>query len=171
MKILHATIIFTLAFFLFNSFAIAHGMTEEEKTVEEIMSEIMSKQNVTSANQVDCKKISDVNFEDLGDAVMQRMVGSQELHDQMDLMMGGEGSVSLMQMHVAIGRNWLGCVAFSGMMGEVNFMPMMMRMMGNYYPGYFVGYNSLLIFSATGWLISAILMILILTGKVKLRKK
>lgn len=135
---------------LLSSIVFAH---EEIRTPDEIASEILAKQNITDVNKIDCSKVSNEDFELLGDAVMERMAGDHELHEQMDTMMGGEGSVSLAQMHIAMGSNWLGCnKGMAGMM-NVNTMPMMMRMMGSYYPAYYTGYDSILLAAIMGWVL------------------
>ena len=130
----------------------------------------MAEKNVTSIDEIDCNKISDADFEELGDALMEKMAGSHELHEQMDVMMGGEGSESLRQMHITMGRNWLECDGMTGSM----MMPMMMRMMGNSYPAYYTSYNTLLGFTIVGWGLSAMLIILlvfVVTGRIKVQKR
>lgn len=148
----------------------ALAAAETPKSVEEVLSGIMAKQDMGSASLIDCGKVSESDFEELGDAVMERMAGSSELHERMDAMMGGEGSESLKQMHVIMGRNWLGCggsVGFGGIMGGGmmgfgaggGMMPLMMGMMGNYYPAYYAGYDAILAFGAFGWILFISLLI------------
>lgn len=136
--------------------ALAHEM-ELIQPPEDVVNSILAKQGISDVKQVDCSKVSDKDFEELGEAVMERMAGSHELHEQMDVMMGGEGSASLQQMHIAMGQNWLGCQSLqgAGMMGmmNANMMPMMMRMMGNYYPAYYSGYDVALILGIAGWIL------------------
>ncbi len=142
-------------------------------SVEDMMDSMMMSQNVNDIKNLDCSKIPDSEFEELGDATMERMVGGSELHEQMDTMMGGEGSASLTQMHIIMGKNWLSCTSLQGMMGS-NMMPMMMRMMGNYYPSYYTGYNAALIFAILGWGLAVVLiviLVLILTGNIKIKKR
>ncbi len=150
----------------------------EIASVEDVMNSMMKNQAITDVKQLDCSKISNLEFESLGDAVMEKMAGSHELHEQMDAMMGGESSESLRQMHIVMGQNWLNCgvqgmMATGGMMGGY-MMPMMMRMMGNYYPGYYNRYDSTLIFGIVGWvlfIVSLVVLILVFTGTVKIRKR
>ena len=133
----------------------------------------MLKQGVSDVKQIDCKKISDSEFEQLGDAVMERMAGSHEFHEQMDEMMGGEGSASLQSMHIFMGANWLGC-GDGSTTGRGMMMPMMMRMMGNYYPAYYTGYSSLLNWTFAGWFLAVvfgIVLFLVWTGMIRLHKK
>ncbi len=149
----------------------ALAAAETPKSVEEVLDSIIAKQDAASISRIDCGKISESDFEELGDAVMERMAGSSELHERMDAMMGGEGSESLKQMHIIMGENWLGCgssAGFGGMMGGGmmgfglgygGMMPIMMRMMGNYYPAYYAGYDSILVFGAAGWILFISLLI------------
>lgn len=100
----------------------------ETESVDSIMNRMMTNQGVNDINKIECGKISDHEFEELGDAVMDRMLNDIELHERMDNMMGGEGSESLRQMHIAMGKSWSDCGGTS--MGM--FMPMMGGMMNPY---------------------------------------
>lgn len=138
---------YVVSVLLLASVAFAHM---EAHTPGEVMGEMMGKQGVAEAGQLDCSRISDMDFEVLGDSLMEKMAGSEELHKQMDAMMGAEGSG---QMHIAMGRNWLGCNPVSGSSGMMSMMPMMMRMMGNYYPGYYSRYDFTLLLAVSGWVL------------------
>ena len=77
---------------------------------------ILKSQNINSLDQLDCKKVSNDLFENIGDAWMDIRIHNESAHERMDQMMGGEGSESLKQMHINMGRNYLGCSDnFSGM--------------------------------------------------------
>jgi len=138
------------------SLSFAH---EEIQSPDEIINSMMSAQGISQIGQLDCTKLTDEQFEILGDAIMEKMSGSHELHEQMGTMMGGEGSASLQSMHIALGGNWLGCTSgmAGGMMGTsaANMMPMMMRMMGNYYPAYYNSFDTILIVAIVGWIMFA----------------
>ncbi|MBI2543260.1 MAG: hypothetical protein HYW24_03680 [Candidatus Aenigmarchaeota archaeon] len=136
----------------------------EIESVDSIMDRMMSSQNVSQATNIDCIKIPDHEFEELGDSAMDKIVGDAKLHEQMDIMMGGEGSESLKQMHIVMGKNWLGCDGFQGMMGT-RMMPMMMRMMGNYYPAYYSGYSVILLIGILGWILFFVTLIFALARK------
>ncbi len=81
---------------------------------------IYQSQNVASQNQVDCSKVTQTQFENLGDAVMGSGITEQQ-HQAMEQGMGGEGSATLSQVHIAMGERFLGCPVNSnygfGMMG------------------------------------------------------
>lgn len=89
-------------------------------TPQEVLQEITQAQGVSSVSQVDCAKVADSQLEELGDAWMEQ-IHPGETHDYMDQMMGGEGSESLRQAHIQMGRNYLGCGTYGnygyGMMG------------------------------------------------------
>jgi hypothetical protein len=81
------------------------GHTE---SIETILQELLTKQNVDTIQKLDCKKIGDDDLDHLGDAVMEQQHPGAA-HEAMDRMMGGEGSESLRQMHINIGSSYLGC--------------------------------------------------------------
>ncbi len=134
----------------------AHG-----PSTEEIMNNMMQAQNVSDLDDLDCSKVAISQMEFLGDAVMERMIGSDEFHEQMDVMMGGEGSESLGRIHFSIGSNWLGCdnTGNNMMTGSSMMGPMMMRMMGNYYPAYYNGFDSVLVLGLIGWILFVVILI------------
>lgn len=104
--------------------------------VEEALKPILEAQSVGDISKIDCKKISDENLETLGDAAMEKMLGSSEQHEIMDKMMGGEGSDSLKAMHKNIGLRYLGC----GNRSNLNNLKYGNPMMGNF------GFNNMM-----GW--------------------
>ena len=54
-------------------------------------------------SKVSCNDLSDEQLEMIGDYLMEQMHPG-EAHEVMDKMMGGEGSESLRQMHIAIAK-------------------------------------------------------------------
>ncbi len=183
-------IIFTLIFSVFalgqvkQAYAQAGSMMGSQATstpaqgamqtasVETVLQDILSKQKVSTIQQLDLSKISDDDWEKLGDAVMEQAHPGQA-HEVMDQMMGGEGSSTLRQMHINMGKAYLGYGNNGyGMMGG-GFMGMMSGggMMGfganqafqGQYPangyGSMMGYNSY--FGANNVLMSIALVALI----------
>lgn len=72
---------------------------------------------------IDCSKVTDDQFEKLGDEYMDVMLFNDAQHEAMDRMMGGEGSASLRQAHINMGRSYLGC--WSNYTSGPIYMPMM----------------------------------------------
>ena len=96
---------------------------EHLESIETILQDILSSQNVSTVQQLDCSKVSDSDLERLGDSVMEQNHPGAA-HEAMDQMMGGEGSDSLRQMHINMGNSYLGCgnnygYGMMGMMGAV----------------------------------------------------
>lgn len=77
------------------------------QSVETVLQDILKSQNVTTVQKLDLSKISDDNWEKLGDAVME-VQHPGKAHEVMDQMMGGEGSKSLRQIHINMGKAYLG---------------------------------------------------------------
>lgn len=95
----------------------------QDANVNAALQDIQKSQNVTSQSQLDCSKVSDDQFEKLGDAYMEAVHPGQA-HNYMDQMMGGEGSATLRQAHINMGRSYLGCWS------SYNATPLTMPMMG-----------------------------------------
>lgn len=108
-------------------------------------SRIMADQSVSQVSSIDCDKVSDEQFKELGEAFMSLRHPEEEEHEAMDAMMGGDGSETLRLMHVNMGKASIGCGEFGGfgMMGGN-----MMGFQGDYsalskqagYPKVFQGY-------------------------------
>lgn len=77
------------------------------ESVEAVLQDILNKQSALTVQQLDLSKVSDEEWERLGDAVMELQHPGQA-HEAMDRMMGGEGSESLRQMHINMGQAYLG---------------------------------------------------------------
>ncbi|MBU1197976.1 SHOCT domain-containing protein [Candidatus Micrarchaeota archaeon] len=80
---------------------------------------------------VNCDRLSDEQLEAIGDYYMEQMHPG-ESHKAMDETMGGEGSVSLRQMHIQMARMmYCGGSGMMGSGGTMGMMPMMNMMDGN----------------------------------------
>jgi len=99
-------------------------------SVDTVLADILKKQNVTTVQKLDLSKISDDEWEKLGDSAMELQHPGQ-VHEIMDQMMGGEGSQSLRQVHINMGKAYLGFggnygygMMGGGMMGNFGSNPM-----------------------------------------------
>lgn len=120
-KILMIAVILTV---VLSAATVAYADDMQLKSVDTILTEIQQEQSVTSADQINPDKVSQAALEELGDSVMEAMIGNPDTHEQMDLRLGGEGSASLAAFHTRLGYNYLvgypnGMMSLmtSGMMG------------------------------------------------------
>jgi len=138
----------------------------EMKSIDTIMSEIRIEQGVQDNKQINLNRVSQTKLEELGDSVMEAMIGNSEVHEQMDLRHGGEGSASLTALHIRIGYNYLvgypdGMMTLmsSGMMGSNKpwnaNRPNGWGMMG------YSGYHGIMGYLGWGGMIIGILIIII----------
>lgn len=154
----------TIAVALIFSQSPAFADSEQNKSVNTILDSIRQSQKIDKNSDIDCGKIANEQFEELGDAVMNVMHPDEDQHRLMDQMMGGEGSESLEAMHIAMGRKYLGCWSGDfqnvyGMMGGAGMMNGNIfngsGMMGNF--GYMMG---------SGWLTMVLFWIVLIASIV-----
>ena len=105
---------------------LAQNNDGHNRSIADVIGEIIESQSVSSQGDIRCDDVTDDQFEELGDAVMQAMIGDDQQHELMDNMMGGEGSESLRSMHIAMGQRYLGCA--QGTYGTMGMMGGMMSM-------------------------------------------
>lgn len=138
------TFIFILLLAIFPTVAAA-GEDNHNRSIDQVLAEIIQTQNVSSLREIDCESVTDNEFENLGEVVMGVLHPDSKQHKLMDQMMGGEGSESLRAMHINMGQNYLDCGSGGfGMMscastmggGMMNSMGIMGggRMMGDFFP-------------------------------------
>jgi len=99
------------------------------KSLEAVLEEIRADQSIGGREPIDCAKVTDEQFEALGEAFMSIMHPDPEEHEIMDRMMGGEGSSILRTTHRIMGARYLGCYT-GGVPADVTGM-----MMGGMGPG------------------------------------
>lgn len=191
--------LFVAGFFILTSTASAHmGMMDgysqqyekntlspaQTKEINDVLQNIYKTQNIDSQTKIDCSKVTDDQFENLGDAYMNVMLLNQQQHEAMDNMMGGEGSATLKQAHINMGRSYLGC--WSNYDSGPVYMPMMggFGMMGgsgsygNYYaPSGMMGWSGMMggYYGGFGWVTMVLVWTLLVLGIIAtvkwLRKK
>ncbi len=93
-------------------------------TIDSATQDIYKSQGVDTLSKINCSKITDSQFQTLGDAYMGNGITEQQ-HTAMENMMGGDGSPTVNQAHINMGRAYLGCWA------NYNSAPSTMGMMGN----------------------------------------
>ena len=87
------------------------------ETVEDVLSDILPRTGKSDLSQLSCNLVDELEFERLGDALMEQNHPGRA-HTIMDQMMGGEGSDSLREMHIQMGKNYLGCGTTAGLIGS-----------------------------------------------------
>jgi putative membrane protein len=127
--------LFLVSFLMITVFSInAHG--ESLRSIDTILTEIRQEQNISSTESIDILKVSLAHLEELGDSVMEEVIGNSTLHERMDNVLGGEGSKSLTNTHLRVGYNYLagipitmmtfmgvgGMMAYGGMMGGYGYL-------------------------------------------------
>jgi len=83
------------------------AMAMEPRTVDVIVADIEKQQTVTALDKVAIEKVAPALVEELGDAVMDVMIGNSAMHDRMDRMIGGDGSPQLNAFHTDLGQQYL----------------------------------------------------------------
>lgn len=83
-------------------------VVDGHEELEVVIGELVDKYEVETVSDLDCELVSDEDMVRLGDAVMERMHPG-ERHEEMDRMMGGEESEGWWNVHLQMGRNYLGC--------------------------------------------------------------
>jgi hypothetical protein len=129
------SLLFATGFFLVVAPAFAQGSmmmgntatTTQQTTspaIDAALQDIYKTQSISSQSQIICSKVTDNQYEKLGDASMGAGITEQQ-HTVMENMMGGEGSATVKQAHINMGRSYLGCWAnynsapSMGMMGNI----------------------------------------------------
>ena len=154
-----------------------------EASLDDVLAEILSSQQVESTDQMDCGNVLDDQFERLGDAWMETMHPGKS-HEYMERMMarlsaldslagedsgqarlpalersdsgqGGEDSASLRSSHITMGQRYLGCR--NDLRGR-GWHTSMMGMMGGW-GGYGGSMTGLWFFWLVSWVLVNILLI------------
>lgn len=108
---------------------VIESVSEHSDSVETVLADILKEHGVSTVAKLDIKKVSEDQWERLGDAVME-IHHPGAAHETMDRMMGGEGSDSLRQMHINMGKSYLGYGKGSGVGSMTPFHQGYTRHMG-----------------------------------------
>lgn len=124
--------------------------------------------------QLECRNLTDDNFEALGEYFMGQRLGSS--HEAMNTMMEKmTGQTGEQQMHIVMGKRLSGCEpAVSYPNSGFGFMPMMWMMKGGGNPMMGYGWNNMMggwgSFGVLGWVFMILFWALIILGIVALVK-
>jgi len=165
-KLFISTALIVFIVMSFSILAIAADMAP--KSIDTVLSEIRQEQGISSTDTIDVDKVSAAKLEELGDSVMEVMIGNSAMHEQMDARLGGEGSASLTAFHKKLGYNYLS--------GYPNGMMNLMSggMMSTYQSGMMGYFNQGSMMGSFGWgglifgflFLVALIVIIILTIKL-----
>jgi len=126
------------------------------------------------AKQLECKNLTDDNYEVLGEYFMGQSIGNTQRHalmnQMMTNMMGEEGEK---QMHITMGKRFSGCDTNASFPSGYGFMPMMWMMGGGGNPMMvYGGWNNMMGgwngFGILGWIPMLLFWILLILGVVAL---
>lgn len=159
---------------------------DQSSTIDTFLQDIYTTQKTKDQSKISCAKVTDDQFEKLGDAVMGYGTTEQE-HTSMENMMGGEGSATLKQSHINMGRSYLGCwsnynsspvtmmkyplnnTESSSYAQYPNSYPNYLNMMGR---GNYLGYGMMGSYNGWGGVLTMVLVwILLILGIVFIIKK
>ena len=87
---------------------------QSQQELQKQVNAVLTSQHISSLDKINCQKVTNDQFENLGDASMGVMAGNEQNHSRMEQRMGGEGSESLKQVHIQMGENYLGCQTNKG---------------------------------------------------------
>lgn len=130
--------------------------TEVHENLESYLPIFLKEYDAENLEDIDCSEVMNSDFERLGDSLMETNHPG-EAHEEMDEMMGGEGSENLQQMHINMGKNYLNCGdndIYGGMMNGG-------KMVGSYSGTYKVNRPLTWIWIVNSLLFSVLLLVLI----------
>lgn len=120
---------------------------DQQKALDNATNSVLKSQNVASISQLSCSKISQDQFEKVGDAWMGVMAGSEQNHSLIEQRMGGEGSQMLRRAHIQMGERYLGC---STSANQNSWMNVMYGRGGEFFPMMGWGYGNMMA-GSFGW--------------------
>jgi len=117
--------LFFTMFFCILSLIVINSQSMDIRSVDTILSEIRKEQGLKGNEKINPDKVSEQKLEELGDSLMEIMIGNHEEHERMDNMMGGDGSKSLNAMHSSIAYRYLSGIPVGMMGGMMGYNGMM----------------------------------------------
>lgn len=106
MKKIIATMVM-LVFLMASITSVYADSTSDIKSIDTVISDIRAELNIKTTDPINPEKVNNALLEQLGDSVMEAMIGNHDLHEQMDARMGGDGSATLTSMHIRMGYEYL----------------------------------------------------------------
>ena len=107
--------------------------------MDTVMGELFFEQKITEIEQINCNQVSLEQYLQVGEAYIGVMVPNKGQHELMDKMMGGEGSDSLKNYQVYMGKQYLGCSEGGAVMPLANMMNLTTNQS---WPEQMMGFNS-----------------------------
>ena len=167
--------ILLIAFTLFAWGFVTHadsGVEGEKhgKSLEVVLQEIRESQGIGEKDRIDCNRVTDQQFEELGEALMSMIHPDPEEHEMLDRMMGGEGSPMLSTMHRMMAARYLGCYyggMMEGMMGRSMMKGPPYSRWGGHGGMMGFGYGGLLMWATLLILIGVVVYFVIQSAKTK----
>lgn len=154
--------------------AAALAVEQGPRSVNAVLLDIEQEQGVKTQQDIVASKVSGTLLEELGDSVMESMIGNSAQHDQIDARLGGDGSATLTRFHKQLGYDYLtgNRAGIMGLMMSAMRGGMMGGMMGYRGPGSNpVFYGWIWIVNAVLFLILLILLIILLTRTRRQRRQ
>jgi len=149
-----------IVFFIISIALMSFSDEMQLSSIDSILVEIRKEQGLNVNAKINPDKVSEKNLEELGDSVMEAMIGNHAEHERMDQMMGGDGSPALKAMHSSLAYRYLSGVpiewmGYGGMMNGNNRggIPMMSNN----------GFG-MMNWGWGGWIIGIIVFVIILIG-------
>ena len=101
----------------------SQSMMPMDKSIQQVIDKIRMTQGLDAEEEIDCREVTDMQLEELGDTIMSARYPEQEDYQFMVRIMGGKGSETLKVMYRMMGVRRLGC-GLDGMMGRWDGMGM-----------------------------------------------
>jgi putative membrane protein len=77
------------------------------KPIDAVLDEIRQAQGIAATDPIAVDKVGAVLLQELGDSVMETILGNPQIHDRMDENLGGDGSATLNAFHTDLALRYL----------------------------------------------------------------